>query len=1020
MTSRVEVLALWCVLFVLLLVLPAAAQTPSAAGSANAQRAQAYGRLPLIFEPNQGQTSPEVKFLARGPGYGLFLTDAEMVLALRQPAAGSPSKAPRGKEGVLRMQLVGGNRKPQIAGDRLLPGKSNYFTGHDPAKWRRNVPQFSGVRYRGVYPGVDVVYYGSQQQLEYDFVVAPGANPRSIRLRFSPLSSMKINSSGDLVLAMGPQKVSVRAPAIYQEIDGARQPVTGRFVVTAGREVGFDIGRYDRSRALVIDPTIVYSTYLGGSLEEDASAAVDPAGNVYLSGRTNSPNFPMTSRLNEISEAYPGHSSAFVAKLNSNGGSLAYSTFVDLGGVGFDHIAVDPDGQAIVTGTTHNANVPLVNAVQSTCPPDDYRPCASWFVLKLGAEGNTIVYSTFLGRLSGSPGLYRTPSIAADSDRNTYLAGTTTDPSFPLVNALQGYNGDRDAVVVKLNATGGWVYSTYLGGGSGDEAAAVAADADGSAYVIGHTDSTDFPTVNAAQPAHAPVDFVNGVALKSDAFVAKLKPDGSGLVYSTYLGGSGMDSPSTVVVNSTGTAWVVGRTTSSDFPTSPERPTPSSACVSAYGPCEGAGFLVKVGVGGQILYSTGVHLAADGLAVDSAENVYIAGSRGIFDWPLVNPLMSAVTPVQMGYHLNVVIEKLDLSATTVLFSTIWGGTGDCRLPISLYRPTSWPCRPSNDQLSYLGLDGEGNIYAIGHTTNDDFPTLNAFQPMPGGPPEDYGWCGIIEECRWYSENDDLFLVKMAQQDNTPAGQQITVAPADGATISFENVASPGTTSFARTMDFTWAPPPPDGFRLGDPPVFYEISTTASYTGGITVCVDYGKVSFSVEWGLRLFHYEDGIWKDITIRPVDTATNRICGVATSLSPFAIFGAPLPPIDVAGFAAPLASLVATGGTVSWPDKAFKLGRTLPLKLQLLVNGAPLTDQEVQGPKIVEVSRQGDPVLNLDTIDLNTGAANDNGLAFRFSDGSWVYNLSTQGLSPGRYVITIQLWDGRRLQGGFELKR
>jgi hypothetical protein len=1014
MRTCVKVVALWCVLFILSLVVRAAAQMPSAAGSASAQRTQAYGRLPLSFEPNQGQTSPEVKFLARGAGYGLFLTSTEMVLALRQHPTGSQLPSTTGTQSVLRASLVGANRKPQVLGERELPGKSNYFAGKDPARWRTNVPQFAAVRYRSVYPGVDLLYYGRERQLEYDFVVAPGANPRSIRLRFSGMSGIKLSAGGDLVLALGDERVTVRAPAVYQETEEGRRAVAGRFVLRGGHDVGFDLGPYDKSKALTIDPTVVYSTYFGGAgYDWLAGGAVDPDGNVYLVGSTYSSDFPTTGALNGGGIPDAWHGVSFITKLSAGGQSLVYSTFFGFGTSrgGFDAVAADALGQVYVAGYTYSANMPVMNAVQPACPAGpamtSYGPadCSSGYVLKLSATGDSLVYATYLG---GSQVTWYPPlidSIATDVGGNTYIATAVGDSTWPLVSPFRNWSGgSSDVYVAKLDHEGGWVYSTYLGGSGPESATSVVADASGNAYIVGPTFSSDFPTANAAQPMYG-----GG----GDGFVTKLSPEG-GVVYSTYLGGTRYDDLSSVTVGPDGSAYVMGRAESADFPITPGRQGLGCSEHTWGWGCDRFGPLTKLTSDGQIIFSTAYRAIWGHLALDPSGDIYVA-SRGPFDRlggdpsavPLVNPLMGYA---HSFIGSQIFVEKLDPTATTVLFSTWWGGSGtfplgELDLVVEAY-----------EVLSTLGVDRAGDIYLVGITTNDDFPTLNALQPTPGGPPIPFPDNPMGEI--WH-ENCDIFVTKICSKDNTPAGSQVSVVPADGSSITFDAVSSPGTTSFTRTGDNPWTPPP-DGFRLGDPAVYYDISTTASHTGGVTLCVDYSKVSFSVEWGLGLFHYEDGIWRDITIPPVDTANNRICGVATSLSPFAIFGAPLPPVSVVGFAPPLAPLVAPGGSVSWPDKAFKLGRTLPLKLQLLVNGAPLSDQQVQGPKIVEVSRQGDSVLNLDTIDLNTGAANDNGLAFRFSDGSWVYNLSTQGLSPGRYVVTIQLWDGRQLQGGFELKR
>ena len=989
MRFNVKVVALLWWAFILFAAATVAAQPPGPTGSISAQEVEAYGRLPLSFEPNQGQISPEVKFFARGRGYGLLLTSTEMVLALRQPAGSSPNAGSDAQEAVLRSQLVGANRRPEIVGEQELPGKSNYFSGRDPAKWHTNVPQFSAVRYRNVYRGIDLVYYGNRRQLEYDFVVAPGADPRQIRLRFTGTSSVKLNASGDLVLAVSHGTVTAQAPVLYQEADATKTPVAGRFVLKGKREVGFDIGPYDRTRTLIIDPSVVYSTYLGGTDVDDVfDAAVDVLGNVYLTGRTLSTNFPVTG--GDI-----GYQ-AFIVKLNVNGG-LAYSTMVDLGGSlgSFNSIAVDAQGYVYVAGYTQATDAPVVNAVQASCPTGFNGLCSTGFVLKLSPAGDNPIYATYLGGSDTNAG-FSLRHIAADSDGSTYVAGSTNDDTLPMVNAERAFSGGYDVYMAKLGPQGAWAYATYLGGSMFDEVRGLAADAGGNAYVVGATDSPDFPTKNAVQ---ATKEGSTG----RDGFVTRLGPDGS-IAYSTYRGGTGDDMFWSVVTNDQGTVWVTGASwpyPNNDFPISEGWPGPSDCSPS--GPECRPGILVKLDADGRIVYSTATHIALASIAVDAAENVYLAGSASASAKP-VNPLMEAG---------NIYVEKLDASAQNVLFSSFWGGAYHEVYSQGVCGNIGWTVAAA--RLTSVAVDGAGNIHLVGVTTQDDFPTLNALQPTPGGAPP----LTPANSCEEFAEeNHDVFVTKISPDDNTPTGTAVAVEPADGSSITFDQVTSAGTTSFARTTDISWWTIP-DGFRLGQPPVHYEISTTATYTGSIEVCLDYSKVSFDVEAGLALFHYEGGAWTDITTS-VDTTTNTVCGVTTSLSPFAIFGAPLPPVEVVGFAPPLAPLALEGTPLSWPDKAFKLGRTLPLKFQMLINGTPLTDNEMKAPTIVQIGRVDEAPLDLTTIDLDAGEANDHGSAFRYADGSWIYNLDTQGLSAGSYVITIQQPDGRRYSAGFVLRK
>ena len=343
---------------------------------------ESYGKLPLAFEANQGQTDSQVKFLSRGAGYSLFLTPTEAVLALsegsQQGPAARAAKAPVAagaeapalhaarasishdkKTAVLRMKLVGANAKAEVIGQDELPGKSNYFIGNDPKKWHTNVRQFAKVRYGNVYPGVDLVYYGHQRELEYDFVLQPGANPQAIRLGIEGARRLRLEH-GDLVLTSAVGDVHLRSPHVYQEANGMRQEVRGRYVITSKNEVGFRVGAYDRRRALVIDPVLAYSTYLGGSVSDQAyGITVDAAGNAYVVGYTTSPDFPTANPI----EVLPG--GAFVTKFNRDGTALVYSTYLGGSrGANAFGIAVDSAGNAYVTGLTSSTDFPTVKAIQ--------------------------------------------------------------------------------------------------------------------------------------------------------------------------------------------------------------------------------------------------------------------------------------------------------------------------------------------------------------------------------------------------------------------------------------------------------------------------------------------------------------------------------------------------------------------------------------------------------------------------------------------------------------------------------
>ena len=394
--------------------------------------ARAYGNLPIAFEANQGQSDAQVSFLARGPGYNLFLTPTEAVLSLRAPDA-LPVPA------VVRMRLVGANAHPTLTGLDLLPGTTNYFVGNDQGRWQRDVPTYARVKYAGVYPDIDLVYYGNQRQLEYDIVVGPNADAARVELAFEGVAGISIDAAGDLVLQTAHGDLVQQKPVLYQGIAGERQSVDGHYELRGGGRVGFHVAAYDTTRPLVIDPVLSYSTYLGGNGSDTAHAiAVDGAGNTYVTGSTRSTNFPGVLG-GAIQPSLRGSDDVFVTKLNAAGSALVYSTY--LGGSASDigrAIAVDNFGNAYVTGSTDSPTQP----------------------------------------------------------------GTGNIP-FPLAGPLQPIFGlIGDAFVTKLNAAGNaLVYSTYLGGSGTDRGYGIALDGAGSAYVTGHTNSLDsgFSTSSAAK-----------------------------------------------------------------------------------------------------------------------------------------------------------------------------------------------------------------------------------------------------------------------------------------------------------------------------------------------------------------------------------------------------------------------------------------------------------------------------------------------------------------------------------------
>ena len=676
-----------------------------------------YGNLTLSFEVNSGQADSQVKYLGRGPGYTVHLTPSGAVLNLSRPQADRRSSDSR----VMRMKFVAANPSAGIVGLQELPGKVNYFIGSDPSRWRTNISTYARIRYTGVYPGIDVEYYGQQGQLEYDFVVAPGADPNAIRFEFEGDDSLAVDARGDLVLQGANDEIRLLRPVIYQRHRGIQREVRGQYALLDEHQVGFQIGPYDPQKPLVIDPILSYSAYLKGSDYDFGSAiAVDRAGNAYVSGTTFSTDFPTMNPLQPMHDRGCFYGTGqpcpdvFVAKVNTAGTALVYSTY--LGGNDVDDglgIVVDSTGNAYVTGRTCSDNFPLANSLQSTRAGrslPDYRGCGDAFITKLNATGSALIYSTYLG----GNGNDRASGIAVDSAGNAYVAGRTCSTNFPIVNPLQAaFAGPSeycdeiswsspygDAFVTKLNASGtAAIYSTYLGGRGGDGIQGIAIDATGNAYVTGQTCSEDFPTASPMRPAYS-----GGYYGCGDAFVTKLNVAGSALLYSTYLGGTGRDVGNGIAVDNDGNAYVAGQTCSDDFPTAnPFQTTYRRSCEA-----ESVGFVTKLNsagsalvystyLGGNVLTDYSVSDHASAIAVDGAANAYVTGITYGSDFPTANPLQP-----KYGGAGNAVVAKLN-AAGSLTYSTYIGfstfGSG-------------------------IAVDGAGNAYVTGGIGDFNFPTAN--------------------------------------------------------------------------------------------------------------------------------------------------------------------------------------------------------------------------------------------------------------------------------------------------------
>ncbi|MGH7814424.1 MAG: SBBP repeat-containing protein [Candidatus Binataceae bacterium] len=713
-----------------------------------------FARLPPIprlragqgFERNDGQTDGRVKFLSRGSGYTLFLTAKAAVLALRKPApsaidsvgdfagarrrdapadhtqAAHPSAAtgqaqpPLPQNAVLRIEPIGANPQAQIEGLDRLAGESNYFIGNDPKAWRTGIPNYARVRYRNVYPGIDLVYYygTNRRQLEYDLILAPGANPRRIAMRFGGAERLTLKRNGgvSIGLADGVELVQ-RAPAIYQERDGRREKIAGRCVTRGKNTIGFELASYDHRRAVYIDPGLVFSTFLGGSGGDEGNGiALDSSGYVYVTGYTGSADFPTTAGAYQTSSG--GVEDAFVTKFNPTGSALVYSTYLggSFGGTSGAAIAVDSSGNAYLAGSTAAPEFPVTSGAFQTV----LAGVGSAFVSKLNAAGSGLIYSTYLGGPSTlETGDYGN-GIAVDSAGFAYITGTTGSPSFPTTaGAFQttpagvGYA----VFVTKMNTDGtGLIYSTYLGGSGddpsdGDAGNGIAVDSGGFAYVTGQTHSAGFPITAGAFQTTNHSSFPSG-----SAFVTKLNTDGSGLAYSTYLGGSGNDQADAVAVDSAGSAYVTGRAFSSDFPT-----TDGAFQTSLKG--TGDAFITKLSSDGSALaYSTylggGFEDQGNGIAVDSAGFAYVMGYTYSTGFPTTEGAFQTTNRAGALDGANAFVTKLAADGSELAYSTYLGGS-------------------TYDYGSGIAIDSGGDAYVTGFARSADFPvTAGAFQTVNHG------------------------------------------------------------------------------------------------------------------------------------------------------------------------------------------------------------------------------------------------------------------------------------------------
>jgi len=673
--------------------------------------AKSYGKLPLYFTENKGQVDGRVKYYEKSSGHATFFTNEGVVLALTKSIKeGKEKPSPLGnamKENkdkkftteAVRLSFIGANKTVKITSESPLPGHVNYFIGNDKTKWQSNVPTYEAVTYENIYDNIDIKFYGNNKNIEHDIIVRPGGEPSAVRFAYEGIKGLKITEDGNLRARLADGEIIEKKPIVYQVINGKRKAIHGSYRILKDEDGSFtyayDVAAYDHTKELVIDPVLVYSTYLGGSYDDIGNdIAVDSAGNIYLTGSTLSLDFPTTGPV-QGGSGFPYWKDVFVTKIDSSGSTLIYSSY--FGGRLDDYssaIAVDASGNVYITGTTSSLDFPLVSPIQATKGIVD-----DVFVTKIDASGSAIVYSTFLGGDYTDFG----KDIAIDATGAAYVTGETQSSDFPTKNPIAGGlppggTYPPDAFVSKINPAGSaLVYSTYLGGSNFDAGRGIAVDKTGAAYITGNTSSSDYPTVSAMQLAPG----------AWAAFISKINPAGSALVYSTYLGGTSSDSGEDIEVDSSGAAYVTGSTSSSDFP-----------LVSPIQSYTGTGyddvFIAKVNpAGSKLVYSTclggsGVDRSFH-IAVDSAGNAYVTGYTWSTDFPVVNPIQG----VYGGGFEDAFVAVVDYSGQSFRYSTYLGGSKD-------------------EYGRGIAVDEGGNTYITGWTISQDFPLQSPLQAIKQG------------------------------------------------------------------------------------------------------------------------------------------------------------------------------------------------------------------------------------------------------------------------------------------------
>jgi uncharacterized repeat protein (TIGR01451 family) len=773
----------------------------------SAQHASKFGTVPLYFEQNKGQTASQARYIARSPNLVGFVLQNGWTLSLN----GQP----------ISMRIAHADPEAALIPENPIEGITNYYLG---SRAITALQHYSSVRAKNIRPGIDIVYHGNDRELEYDLAIHPGADINALWLRFEG-SAQTLVDNGDIVLKTTTGEVRQHKPRVWQEANGQRREVECRYVLAKSGNVGFVLSNYDRSAKLTVDPIVSYSTYLTGTNEDSPGGiAVDGSGYAYITGSTTSSDFPVTFAT------YQGSQDVFVTKLNPAGTGLVYSTFI--GGTAPDTgraIAIDNSGNAYVTGATYSTDFPVT--------VNTFSQGQHAFALKLGSTGN-IVYSTALVGNNTDIGM----AIATDASGSAYIAGFTFSTNFPVTAGSYKTTpgGSGDAFVAKLTSTGQVYYATYLGGNGEDSATSIAVDASGDAFVGGNTSSSNFPTTPGAYAA--------AYAGNQDAFIAKLNPTGSSLVYATYLGGSLPDSLNGLTIDAAGNCYVTGSTESLDFPVTLGAFSTSKLSSNS------SGFVTKlIATGTSLVYSTflggNLNDSGVGIAVDSSGSANVVGSATSTNFPTTPGALKAVSTNGSCCDYDMFLVKVSADGSALSYATRLGSS-------------------AIESANAVALDGVGGVYIAGVTQGPLYPTtVGAYQTSNPKAFDQSGSTSIT------ITKVDLTAPTLCNPNVSPQSQSL---PGRGGMFSFNLTLSPGCPWEAVPSNQYYNPSltlngPRSGVHSTSPlQITGTVSQNPSNSSGVTHTVRIGTATFTV-------NQDAGSCQDPVISPLSVAFDSSGGI-----------------------------------------------------------------------------------------------------------------------------------------------